>query len=157
MAKGQVSYQQICNPNSLPTSLSYPLEIWKASPSTTNGNEQAHQNINHDGVNLIGNTFKPENQWMQPSVDVRNDRYMLHLHQSVQPGVISSVSSQRADACGTFIERWGGSYTTMEELVWAMQIEHTKFPEYQPHLHYSGESSLCKALGDFIYNLLLYM
>ena len=29
-----------------------PLEIWKASPSTTNGNEQAHRNINHDGVNL---------------------------------------------------------------------------------------------------------
>ena len=29
-----------------------PLEIWKASPSTTNGNEQAHRNINRDGVNL---------------------------------------------------------------------------------------------------------
>ncbi|KAJ7265241.1 hypothetical protein C8J57DRAFT_1069413, partial [Mycena rebaudengoi] len=29
-----------------------PLEIWKSAPSTTNGNEQAHRNINHDGVNL---------------------------------------------------------------------------------------------------------
>jgi hypothetical protein len=29
-----------------------PLDIWKASPSTSNGNEQAHQNINRDGVNL---------------------------------------------------------------------------------------------------------
>ncbi|KAJ7493180.1 hypothetical protein B0H11DRAFT_2277283 [Mycena galericulata] len=29
-----------------------PLEIWKAAPSTTNGNEQAHRNINRDGVNL---------------------------------------------------------------------------------------------------------
>ena len=29
-----------------------PLCIWKASPSTTNGNEQAHRNINRDGVGL---------------------------------------------------------------------------------------------------------
>ncbi|KAJ7234827.1 hypothetical protein C8J57DRAFT_1531331 [Mycena rebaudengoi] len=29
-----------------------PLEIWKSPPSTTNGNEQAHRNINRDGVNL---------------------------------------------------------------------------------------------------------
>lgn len=29
-----------------------PLEIWKASPSSTNGNEQSHRNINRDGVNL---------------------------------------------------------------------------------------------------------
>lgn len=29
-----------------------PLEIWKAAPSTTNGNEQAHRNINRDGINL---------------------------------------------------------------------------------------------------------
>ncbi|KAJ6477249.1 hypothetical protein DFH09DRAFT_1293043 [Mycena vulgaris] len=29
-----------------------PLEIWKSAPSTTNGNEQAHRNINRDGVNL---------------------------------------------------------------------------------------------------------
>ncbi|KAF8180705.1 hypothetical protein K438DRAFT_2021287 [Mycena galopus ATCC 62051] len=29
-----------------------PLEIWKAAPSTSNGNEQAHRNINRDGVNL---------------------------------------------------------------------------------------------------------
>ncbi|KAG1859246.1 hypothetical protein F4604DRAFT_1906143 [Suillus subluteus] len=34
-------------PNSL-----IPLEIWKASPTTTNGNEQAHRNINRDGVGL---------------------------------------------------------------------------------------------------------
>ncbi|KAJ7754676.1 hypothetical protein DFH07DRAFT_868560 [Mycena maculata] len=26
-----------------------PLEIWKSAPSTTNGNEQAHRNINRDG------------------------------------------------------------------------------------------------------------
>jgi len=29
-----------------------PLAIWKASPSTTNGNEQAHQNIYREGINL---------------------------------------------------------------------------------------------------------
>ncbi|KAF8997410.1 hypothetical protein BDQ17DRAFT_1429090 [Cyathus striatus] len=29
-----------------------PLEIWQASASSTNGNEQAHRNINHDGINL---------------------------------------------------------------------------------------------------------
>ncbi|KAF4600363.1 hypothetical protein EYR38_004988 [Pleurotus pulmonarius] len=33
--------------------LSYiPLDIWKSAPSSTNGNEQAHRNINRDGVNL---------------------------------------------------------------------------------------------------------
>ncbi|KAJ7848967.1 hypothetical protein B0H14DRAFT_2582749 [Mycena olivaceomarginata] len=29
-----------------------PLEIWKSAPSTTNGNEQSHRNVNRDGVNL---------------------------------------------------------------------------------------------------------
>ncbi|KAG2085471.1 uncharacterized protein F5147DRAFT_659501 [Suillus discolor] len=29
-----------------------PIAIWKASPTTTNGNEQAHRNINRDGINL---------------------------------------------------------------------------------------------------------
>jgi len=29
-----------------------PLEIWQAAPSTTNGNEQAHRNINRDGTRL---------------------------------------------------------------------------------------------------------
>ncbi|KAG6374675.1 hypothetical protein JVT61DRAFT_4044 [Boletus reticuloceps] len=29
-----------------------PEDIWKASPSTTNGNEQSHRNINRDGINL---------------------------------------------------------------------------------------------------------
>lgn len=29
-----------------------PLEIWKAAPSTSNGNEQAHRNINRDGTKL---------------------------------------------------------------------------------------------------------
>ncbi|KIJ53274.1 hypothetical protein M422DRAFT_242411 [Sphaerobolus stellatus SS14] len=29
-----------------------PLEIWKASPSTSNGNEQAHRSINRDGTKL---------------------------------------------------------------------------------------------------------
>ncbi|KAF8811809.1 hypothetical protein BYT27DRAFT_7208190 [Phlegmacium glaucopus] len=29
-----------------------PLEFWKAAPSTSNGNEQAHRSINRDGVNL---------------------------------------------------------------------------------------------------------
>ncbi|KAG2032903.1 hypothetical protein BDR03DRAFT_968956 [Suillus americanus] len=27
--------------------------IWRACPATTNGNEQAHRNVNRDGVNLI--------------------------------------------------------------------------------------------------------
>ncbi|KAJ6616744.1 hypothetical protein B0H10DRAFT_1635502, partial [Mycena sp. CBHHK59/15] len=34
-----------------PSSL-IPIEIWKSAPSTTNGNQQAHRNINRDGVNL---------------------------------------------------------------------------------------------------------
>lgn len=29
-----------------------PETIWRACPSTTNGNEQAHRNANRDGVNL---------------------------------------------------------------------------------------------------------
>ncbi|KAG1815078.1 uncharacterized protein BJ212DRAFT_1447397 [Suillus subaureus] len=29
-----------------------PIAIWKALPTTTNGNEQAHRNINRDGINL---------------------------------------------------------------------------------------------------------
>ncbi|KAF8576627.1 hypothetical protein K439DRAFT_1655220 [Ramaria rubella] len=29
-----------------------PLDVWKASPSTSNGNEQAHRNINQDGMKL---------------------------------------------------------------------------------------------------------
>ncbi|KAF8975638.1 hypothetical protein BDQ17DRAFT_1267859 [Cyathus striatus] len=29
-----------------------PLPVWQASSSTTNGNEQAHRNINRDGINL---------------------------------------------------------------------------------------------------------
>lgn len=30
-----------------------PLYIWKASPSITNGNEQARRNVNLDGIDLI--------------------------------------------------------------------------------------------------------
>ncbi|KAJ6485262.1 hypothetical protein DFH09DRAFT_1106230 [Mycena vulgaris] len=37
----------LCQPLSL-----IPLDIWKSAPSTTNGNEQAHRNINCDEVNL---------------------------------------------------------------------------------------------------------
>ena len=29
-----------------------PLEVWKASPPKTNGNEQSHRNINRDGMGL---------------------------------------------------------------------------------------------------------
>ena len=29
-----------------------PLDAWKASPATTNGNEQAHRNVNRDGIGL---------------------------------------------------------------------------------------------------------
>ena len=29
-----------------------PLDVWKSSPSTSNGNEQAHRSINRDGVKL---------------------------------------------------------------------------------------------------------
>ncbi|KAF8573655.1 hypothetical protein K439DRAFT_1374742 [Ramaria rubella] len=29
-----------------------PIDIWKVSPSTSNGNEQAHRSINRDGVKL---------------------------------------------------------------------------------------------------------
>jgi hypothetical protein len=29
-----------------------PPYIWKVSPSTTNGNEQAHRNVNRDGIGL---------------------------------------------------------------------------------------------------------
>ncbi|KAF8998422.1 hypothetical protein BDQ17DRAFT_1193339, partial [Cyathus striatus] len=29
-----------------------PLDVWQASPLSTNRNEQAHRNINRDGINL---------------------------------------------------------------------------------------------------------
>lgn len=29
-----------------------PIEFWRACPTTTNGNEQAHRNINRDGIGL---------------------------------------------------------------------------------------------------------
>jgi len=29
-----------------------PLELWQAAPAATNGNEQAHRNINRDGTRL---------------------------------------------------------------------------------------------------------
>ncbi|KAL4080631.1 hypothetical protein J3A83DRAFT_4076544, partial [Scleroderma citrinum] len=29
-----------------------PCDIWKACPTTTNGNEQSHHNINHNGTSL---------------------------------------------------------------------------------------------------------
>jgi len=29
-----------------------PEDIWKAAPSTSNGNEQAHRSINRDGIKL---------------------------------------------------------------------------------------------------------
>lgn len=29
-----------------------PLDIWQACPSTSNGNEQAHRNVNRDGTGL---------------------------------------------------------------------------------------------------------
>ncbi|KAF8588889.1 hypothetical protein K439DRAFT_1405747 [Ramaria rubella] len=29
-----------------------PLAIWQAAPSTLNGNEQAHRNVNRDGIRL---------------------------------------------------------------------------------------------------------
>ncbi|KAF8584867.1 hypothetical protein K439DRAFT_1250653, partial [Ramaria rubella] len=29
-----------------------PLDVWKASPSTSNGNDQSHCNVNHDGMKL---------------------------------------------------------------------------------------------------------
>lgn len=43
----QFALPALYQPNSL-----IPLEIWKASPTTTNGNEQAHRNVNRDGVGL---------------------------------------------------------------------------------------------------------
>ncbi|KAG1824491.1 uncharacterized protein BJ212DRAFT_1260957, partial [Suillus subaureus] len=30
-----------------------PKDIWHVCPTTTNGNKQAHHNINHDGVHLM--------------------------------------------------------------------------------------------------------
>ena len=104
-------------------------------------------------------TFEPENRWMQVSVDVSNEQYdTIHLHHW-QGSAISSNSSQRDS--GTFIdsEQWGGSYMMMKDsdLDWATQMEHARFPEYHPHLHYSRESLLHGALGDYIYNPLLYM
>ena len=104
-------------------------------------------------------TFEPENRWTQVSVDVSNEQYdTIHLHHWQGP-VISSNSSRRDSRTFIDSERWGGSYMMMEDsdLDWATQMEHARFPEYHPHLHYSRESSLHGALGDFIYNPLLYM
>ncbi|KAJ8583007.1 hypothetical protein M405DRAFT_867360 [Rhizopogon salebrosus TDB-379] len=74
-------------PNSL-----IPLEIWRASPSTTNGNEQAHRNINRDGVSLTllgGSCEDFTNENLTASLDIfdafginSSDRLSTHAHRA---------------------------------------------------------------------------
>ena len=53
-----------------------PPEVWKASPTTTNGNEQAHRNINHNGVSLtlLGGVMhgQDDNAWVNKNINVHS-------------------------------------------------------------------------------------
>jgi hypothetical protein len=48
--------KQVGSPFALPAlyqpASKIPLDIWRASPSTSNGNEQSHRNVNRDGIKL---------------------------------------------------------------------------------------------------------
>ena len=67
-----------------------PLSIWKAAPSTSNGNEQAHCNINRDGVKLsiVAGIMAghKHNAWAMASLDLSealgintNDQVATHF------------------------------------------------------------------------------
>ncbi|KIM62791.1 hypothetical protein SCLCIDRAFT_119086, partial [Scleroderma citrinum Foug A] len=58
-----------------------PADIWRACPTTTNSNEQAHQNINQDGTNLsvLGGIMhgRDYNDCMEASINI-NNLYGIH-------------------------------------------------------------------------------
>lgn len=70
-----------------------PAKFWKACPTITNGNEQAHRNINRDGINLTllrgvmhGQDY---NERINSSIDVQStygiqlrDQRLTHVHRT---------------------------------------------------------------------------
>lgn len=60
-----------------------PPEVWKASPMTTNGNEQAHRNINRDGISLtlLGGVMhgKDYDERINRSIETHS-MYGIHTH-----------------------------------------------------------------------------
>ncbi|EIW73871.1 hypothetical protein CONPUDRAFT_147995 [Coniophora puteana RWD-64-598 SS2] len=92
-----------------------PLHIWKASPSTTNGNEQAHRSINRDGVNLtllggIMRGFQYDERAMrsiayQQDTGVLNRDYMAtHVYRATR-----SISRRVAVANGQYSQYEGAA------------------------------------------------
>jgi hypothetical protein len=111
--------------------------------------------FDENGPRPDNEAFEPENQWAQSSIDISGAQYDKHLPQDLP--VPEESESPIFPPSETFIERWGGSCMAMEDVVWAMQTKNMNFPEYQPHLHYSRESSLHGALGEIVYRHLLHM
>ena len=70
-----------------------PPYIWKASPSTTNGNEQAHRNVNRDGtgLTLLAGIMRGQQRDMQmiSSID-------LHISHGINTNDIVSTHTFRA-------------------------------------------------------------
>ena len=70
-----------------------PPYIWKASPSTTNGNEQAHRDINRDGtgLTLLAGIMRGQQHDMRmvSSID-------LHINHSINPRDALSTHTFRA-------------------------------------------------------------
>ncbi|KIJ21161.1 hypothetical protein PAXINDRAFT_6931 [Paxillus involutus ATCC 200175] len=74
-----------------PMSLIEPY-VWKASASTTNGNEQAHRSINRDGVNLT----------LLAGI-MRGYQYDLHAMSSIDLHITYGITSR--DSASTHLHR----------------------------------------------------
>lgn len=72
-----------------------PVEVWRAAPSTSNGNEQAHRNINRDGTKLTmlagimrglqfdSRALRNIDLWMEEYIPPR-DRLSTHFRRSAR-------------------------------------------------------------------------
>ncbi|KAG9309525.1 hypothetical protein JVU11DRAFT_10504 [Chiua virens] len=70
-----------------------PLYIWKASPSTTNGNEQAHRNVNRDGIGLtlLAGIMRGQQYDMRVTSSID-----LHINHGINPRDAVSTHTFRA-------------------------------------------------------------
>ncbi|KAG1760684.1 hypothetical protein EV702DRAFT_1053394 [Suillus placidus] len=83
-----------------------PEDIWCACPTTTNGNEQAHHNINHDGVHL-----------MLLGGIMRGRAFDDRAAQSIDIHALLGISTRDRDA--THAYRASRSITRQKEVVWS--------------------------------------
>ncbi|KAF8996250.1 hypothetical protein BDQ17DRAFT_1249965, partial [Cyathus striatus] len=79
-----------------------PLEIWQASTSSTNGNEQAHHNINCDGINLtlLGGIMR-EMQYdflVHSSIDLHSSQG-IYAHDQLATEFYHSQTSVSCQVC----------------------------------------------------------